>query len=867
MQPQAARIVFMPSLPFRALQSLDTVTTADEQPGLDLERATVTQTLYEQLRWADSVWCQDRADTEFIRAWMPMLAAEELPMAIPLRPERLAWSDRRGMVVGALGAHNALGGADDAAVRTLGEVLPHLRHYDPDLECTVVADGATMMLRSAASRTGARIVGRSELEREVAGARVVVCSHYYGTGQRGIIRESLAAGTPFVASPLSLGGLEVTGNEEQLTAADPVAQVRRTRRLLSDAEYWGTAVKRGDALVAARYSPERRSSRLSAILASLGITPGRPAVRPGQRLDFPRPRWNPRPKGAEGLRPDGWPVDREADGEANVHDRSGRRDEQYHLWVERKGPNPNVLLSLARQIAEMADGPLFSVLMPVYNTDPALLEMAMNSVRDQIYERWELCIGNDASDRSDTLEVLNSLRDDPRIKIVDLEKHGGISAATNAALAVAEGDYVAFLDHDDILKPHALAQMARWIQAEPSLDLVYSDEDKLDPEGRLVDPHLKPDWSPDQLLAQNYVCHLTVLRRSVAESVGGLRSKFDGSQDYDLLLRVTERTERIAHVPEPLYSWRAAQGSFAADADSKPYAIVAGREAVADALRRRGYGSEVETVSTLGRYRARFPIPGHPKVTIIIPTRDRVDLLRRCVESVRSKSTYGNFEIVIVDNQSSDPETLGYLAAEQWRVIRYPCAFNYARMVNLAAGSVETDALLFLNNDTQVISPDWMQAMLEHAMRPEVGVVGARLFFDDGRPQHEGIMIGNWGDWANNVDFGGYFHRGDMVRNASAVTGACCMIRPSVYRQVGGSDPRLRVAYNDVDLCLRLRLAGYEIVYTPYAQLYHYEGSTRTGYQHHEDGPLFGTRWDPRSVLDPYYSPVFSDMVPFQIDS
>jgi GT2 family glycosyltransferase len=503
--------------------------------------------------------------------------------------------------------------------------------------------------------------------------------------------------------------------------------------------------------------------------------------------------------------------------------------------------------------------------MPVYNTPPALLRAAVESVRAQIYRRWELCIGNDGSDNDDTLGVLDDLRSDARIKVVDRRQQGGISAATNSALSVAVGDYVAFLDHDDVLKPHALVQMARWIGADPALDVVYSDEDILGADGRLKDVHLKPDWSPDQMMAQNYVCHLTVARRQLVQEVGGLRSEFDGSQDYDLLLRLSERTDRIGHVPEPLYSWRAAPGSFAADLDSKPYAVVAGQRALEDAVTRRGWNATVETVSNAGRYRVHYALPGRPHVAVIIPTRDRVDLLRRCISSLTERTSYGNYQIVIVDNQTTDADTLGYLAGGPWRVIRYPHAFNYARMTNLAAGLVEADALLFLNNDTEVINPEWMEALLEQAMRPEVGAVGARLFFGDGRPQHEGIMIGTWGDWANNVDYRGYFDRGEMVRNSSAVTGACCMIRPSVFHRVGGADPRLRVAYNDVDLCLRLRRAGYEIVYTPWAQLYHHEGSSRGGFQHGDDSVVFRDRWDPRHVLDPYYSPVFSDAVPFEV--
>jgi GT2 family glycosyltransferase len=502
--------------------------------------------------------------------------------------------------------------------------------------------------------------------------------------------------------------------------------------------------------------------------------------------------------------------------------------------------------------------------MPVYNTERDVLTDAIDSVRAQIYEQWQLCIANDGSSRPETLEVLASLRADPSIRLIDLPGGAGISGATNAALAQADGEFIALLDHDDVLKPHALAQVARWLDVEPTLDVIYSDEDKLDDRGALYDPHLKPDWSPDQLTAQNYVCHLTVARKTLVEAIGGFRSAFDGSQDYDLILRLTEQTDRVAHIPEPLYSWRAVPGSAAAVADAKPYAIEAAGRALSDALIRRGYDGRVDTTNHLGCFRVRYPIPGQPRVSIIIPTKDGVHLLRRCVESILDRTTYGNYEFVVIDNQSSDGETLAYLAAFPGRVLRYPHRFNYARMMNLAARSVECDALLFLNNDTEVISPDWIESLLEHAMRPEVGAVGCRLFFENGDPQHEGIVVGVCG-WAHNLNHKGYWARGDLVRNVSAVTGACTMIRPEVFWRIGGNDERLRVAYNDVDLCLRIRQAGYQIVYTPAAELYHYESSSRGGYEHYEDGPLFGIRWHPKELGDPYYSPLFDRYRPFEI--
>jgi O-antigen biosynthesis protein len=411
-----------------------------------------------------------------------------------------------------------------------------------------------------------------------------------------------------------------------------------------------------------------------------------------------------------------------------------------------------------------------------------------------------------------------------------------------------------------------LAQVVRWLNADPTLDVLYTDEDIMDSSGQLSNAVLKPDWSPDLLTTQNYVCHMTVARKSLVEDVGGLRSEYDGSQDWDLVLRLTERSPRIAHIPEPLYSWRAVPGSVAEKGDAKPYAFESGRRAVADALQRRGYPGRADCTPWPGWFRARYSLPGRPKVSIIIPTKDRVDLLRNCVESITERSTYKDFEVVVIDNQSTEAETLEYLAKGPARVVRYPARFNYARMMNLAARSVECDAMLFLNNDTEVISPDWIESLLEHAMRPEVGAVGGRLFYPDGEPQHEGILIGVAGPWALNVNHRGYGARGELTRNVSAVTGACTMIRPSVYWRVGGNDERLRVGYNDVDLCMRIRQAGYQVVYNPYVELYHHESASRS--RHHEnalDGPLFGSRWHPRDSVDPYYNPILSEELPFTI--
>ena len=858
-QPQAAKVVFLSSLPFREVTALGPVTPMEEMSGLELMRVAVETGVAEQARWADAVWCEYDRDAWFVRGLLPETPVTVLPLVVEPAPSQVPLLDRGGVVIAAVEGHDVIAANEDAAIRALEDILPRLHRRLPTLDCTVLSDWPTPMLEAAVQAAGASIAPASELANSISSARLVLAVHAYGTGQPEVILRCLAAGTPFVTTPQATGNLDLGSLSSVASFGDVVDITTRAAQLLSDDSAWRAFTAAARQLLASGFGPERRATAFRAALAPLGITPGVPA-----------PRWPSSPPVLESTRRrkpvkvELRPADTTIPRLAPVGVELVTEQQRYAQWTVRHGPTPENLRALREELAQLTYRPCISVLMPVYNTDGAILRDAVDSVRAQIYDHWQLCIANDGSTNAETLEVLASLADDPSVHVVDLPGGSGISGATNAALSLADGEFIALLDHDDLLKPHALAQVARWLEADPGLDVIYSDEDKLDDRGVLYDPHLKPDWSPDQLTAQNYVCHLTVARRTLVERIGGFRSAFDGSQDYDLILRLSEQTERIAHIPEPLYTWRAVPGSAAAVADAKPYAIEAAGRALSDALIRRGYDGRVETTAHLGRFRVRYPIPGEPKVSIIIPTRDGVHLLRRCVDSVVDRSTYRNYDFIIVDNQSTDGETLAYLAKFPGRVIRYPHAFNYARMMNLAARSVECDALLFLNNDTEVISPDWIESLLEHAMRPEVGAVGCRLFFANGEPQHEGILVGV-GGWAHNLNHRSYWARGEMVRNVSAVTGACSMIRPRVFWQVGGNDERLRVAYNDVDLCLRIRQAGYDIVYTPDAELYHHESSSRGSYEHHEDGPLFGIRWHPKELGDPYYSPVFERDRPFQI--
>jgi GT2 family glycosyltransferase/2-polyprenyl-3-methyl-5-hydroxy-6-metoxy-1,4-benzoquinol methylase len=547
-------------------------------------------------------------------------------------------------------------------------------------------------------------------------------------------------------------------------------------------------------------------------------------------------------------------------------------DERYELWLYFKAGGPAPLRRKRRAARYLQYRPRISIVMPIHNTEPEWLGAAVESVRRQIYPVWELCIADDASSRRDTLELLRRFEgSDARIKVRYLDENRGIAGASNAALELATGEFVGFLDHDDELKPYALFEVARVLNERSDLDYLYSDEDKKKMDGRLTEAFFKPGWSPDLLMSVNYVTHFSVYRKELLDRLEGFRLGFDGSQDYELVLRATELTDRIGHIPLPLYTWRKVPGSAATHVGAKDYAYEAGRRALAEAVERRGYAGRVEEGLVNGRYRVRYDIVGEPRVVIIIPTRDKVELLRSCVESVRRRSTYRNYEIMIVDNQSREPETLEFLEAFDGRVFPFPHEFNYARMMNASVQAAgETDFVLFLNNDTEVISAEWIEAMVEHGQRREVGFVGARLLFPDGKPQHEGIAVG-LGGVAQNLDHGGqhfgYFDLGETIRNCSAVTGACMLTRPEVFRELGGFEEQLRVAFNDVDLCVRAHEKGYVIVYTPHALLYHEESSTRGKLHPEEDERFFCNRWGkPFELSDPYYNPNFSRRLPFRLE-
>lgn len=523
------------------------------------------------------------------------------------------------------------------------------------------------------------------------------------------------------------------------------------------------------------------------------------------------------------------------------------------------------------------DAPLISVLLPVYQTPERWLRKCIESVVNQAYQRWQLCIVDDASPDGRVMAILREYAvRDPRIEVMRREVNGHISEASNSALAMARGSFVALLDHDDELRPHALLEMAEAIVSQPDLGLLYSDEDKIDAKGHRFDPYFKPDFDPDLLRSQNYVCHLTTIRTELVRRVGGFRVGFEGSQDHDLILRCTEqlRPFQIRHIPKVLYHWRAIEGSTALSRDAKDYASSAGARAVSDHLARRYPRAHVEELSH-GHYRVRWPLPEPlPKVCLVVPTRDKVGLLRTCVDSILAKTSYTSYEVVIVDNQSIDPLTFDYLSEvsrdDRVRVLRYDAPFNYSAINNWAVRQCDGEVVGLINNDIEVISPDWLEEMVSHALRPDVGAVGAMLYYPHDTIQHAGVVLGVHGVAAHLYagmprGYPGHGGRARVAQQLSAVTGACLLVRREAFDRVGGLDESLQVAFNDIDFCLRLREAGYRNIWTPFAELYHHESASRGSEDTEEkkrrfamEVELMQRRWGAQLRCDPAYNPNLS---------
>jgi GT2 family glycosyltransferase len=557
----------------------------------------------------------------------------------------------------------------------------------------------------------------------------------------------------------------------------------------------------------------------------------------------------------------------------------------YLAWIGKTrtltGPAPVAALTGEQRQAILALGmrrPVISLIVPVYNVPARYLDACIASVQAQSYPFWELCLCDDASTDEGTLAVLAQLQGtDPRIRIRHMAANGGISAASNAAVEMSTGEFIAMLDNDDMLEPDALLEIARALFHDEKIDVIYTDEDKIDQDGRLIDTYFKPDFSPEHLESVMYVLHMLVVRKTLFLELGGFREAYSGAQDYDLMLRLSRLTPRIHHIPKALYHWRALPGSAAAVVDAKPYALKAGFRALEDHVAlRHGKHAWVEDGLLPGTFRVRRHLLGTPRVSILIltnngtldlPGRPRFQMVDNLVDSILRRTGYRNFEIVVVDNSKLSLAQKERFASLGVRVENYPgpvVPFNYAAKANFALRVCRTEHLVMLNDDMEVINEDWLTSLVELSQEPEIGAVGGRLLHADGSIQHVGCVIGVNGGSAHvyhsfpntHVGYNGFTH---LIRNYSAVTGACFATRKSVVAQVGGFDESFAVDFNDTDLCLRIIESGYRVAYTPYCQLFHFEGaSAQRTKQNAEEHRRFVSRWARYMENDPYFNPNFA---------
>lgn len=509
-------------------------------------------------------------------------------------------------------------------------------------------------------------------------------------------------------------------------------------------------------------------------------------------------------------------------------------DVDYEVWY--RNHRPSMEEYQKQREREFDYQPLISILVPVYHTPEEFLKQMIQSVRKQTYGNWELCVANaDPADRR-TAEILAvAASKDPRIKITDVPENEGIAQNTNAALKIAAGEYVGLLDHDDLLTPDALFEVVKAVNEQGRPEALYSDEDKVTTDlSERFQPHMKPDFNKDLLRSNNYITHFFVASKNLADRVGGFDAAYNGAQDYDFILRCTEQAEGIVHIPRILYHWRVHKASTADNPASKMYAFDAGKRAIEAHLKRCMEPGTVSHTKDLGFYKVKYPVKGSPLVSIIIPNKDESETLAQCLESIE-RSSYQNYEIIIVENNSEKEETFAYyekIQSDRIRIVFWPDEFNYSAINNFGASEAKGDYLLLLNNDVQVITEDWLEGLLSNCQREDVGIVGAKLFYPDDTIQHAGIVIGI-GGVAGAVFTGlpgvysGYLHKASIQQNLSAVTAACMMVKRSVYEELGGLEEKLKVAFNDVDFCLRARDKGYLVVYNPEVKLYHYESKSR----------------------------------------
>lgn len=545
-------------------------------------------------------------------------------------------------------------------------------------------------------------------------------------------------------------------------------------------------------------------------------------------------------------------------------------EEFYQIWINKNEPNEEELEKQKNTKFEI--NPKISIIIPMYNTPEKFFEELIDGLIEQTYPNWELCLADGSPEKNEKLEKI--YKKDERIKYKFIGENKGISGNTNAALELATGDYIALLDHDDLLPKFSLYEIVKCINKNPDVDFIYTDEDKFEElGGKRYDPYFKSDFAPDTLRANNFICHFSIFKKELMNELGGFRSEFDGAQDYDIILRMSEKAKKIIHIPKILYHWRVhALSTAKSGGTAKPYAYEAGIKAVQAHIDRIGLKGEVVSGNTLGTYKVNYEIKGNPKVSIIIPNKDYVSTLKVCLKSIAKLTTYENYEIIVVENNSEEQKTFDYYdeinGKDKIKVVKYPeKGFNYSKIINYGVANSDGEYIIQLNNDTELITQNWIEEMLGFAQREDVGAVGAELFYPDKSIQHAGIIIGIGGVAGHvfrNIPHGmhGYFSKDAMIQNMSAVTAACMMAPRKMYEAVGNMDEKFEVAFNDVDFCLKIREQGKLIVYNPYVQFIHYESKSR-GFedtlekQKRFQGEIerFQKRW--KKILkdgDPYYN-------------
>ena len=574
-----------------------------------------------------------------------------------------------------------------------------------------------------------------------------------------------------------------------------------------------------------------------------------------------------------------------------IRENKKSNQEQYEIWR-----NKNKYDLEKQKNTEFSYSPKISIVVPMYKTNMKFFEELINSLKNQTYSKWELCLADGSPEKNKEFEKI--IENNNKIKYKFLGKNEGISENTNEAIKMATGEYIGFLDHDDTLSENALYEIVNCLNKDKSVDFIYTDEDKLDQNYMYFDPYFKPDFSPETLECNNYITHFVVVKKDLIDKIGMLDSKYNGAQDFDFVLRATEKSKKIVHIPKVLYHWRVHRESTAFLPDTKPYAFEAGKRAVEAHLNRIGKKANVEESQDVpGAYKINYEIVGNPNVTIIIPNKDNIKLLKRCINSILKLTTYKNYEIFIIENNSIKNTTFKYYKKiaknTKIKILNYnkntimdlngerkleldnnensKLEFNYSSLINFGVKNSKSDFILQLNNDTLLLTPNWLEIFIGYAQNKEIGAVGARLYYPDKTIQHAGIILGINGIAGNalvNLPYGkhAYFGIEAITRNISAVTGACLFCRRNLYEEVGFMDnKKFKVAFNDVDFCLKLLERGYRNIYNPYIELIHYESKTR-GY---EDSPEkikrfeketenFRKRWSKLLQNDPYYNPNLS---------